>query len=393
MNLQDSLASLEVGQLHRHAAVEAARARERGVEGFGAVRGSENDDAVVALKAVHFGEQLVQGLLALVVAAVLAAAALLADGVDLVDEDDAGGLLLGLLEEVTHLARAHADEHFDKFGARHREERHIRLAGDRLGEHRFTGSRRADEQDALGHRRADLLIFAGVVQVVDDLGEVLLGLILARDIVKLDALGGLDIHLGVGLAHVEHHGVASAAHLLHHLARHILSQRDKDDDGQHPGENADKCGRLLDLLTRGGDARVQKALHQTVVRHHCRLVDGLFIAAGEENAVGLLLDLDPADLALLCHGDESVVVDVLDLVLRDPRHGDEVEEHHKQHRHKVVVQQRLFRGLDFVHENAFLRSLKFPAGNAYKREKLNVAKSRSFCYAERRDGRSKPPGT
>ena len=151
MDLQDSLASLEVGQLHRHAAVEAARARERGVEGFGAVRGGENDDAVVALKAVHFGEQLVQGLLAFVVAAVLAAAALLADGVDLVDEDDAGGLFLGLLEEVTHLACTHADEHFDKFRARHREERHIRLAGDRLGEHRFTGSRRADEQNALGH--------------------------------------------------------------------------------------------------------------------------------------------------------------------------------------------------------------------------------------------------
>ena len=151
VDLQDSLASLEVGQLHRHAAVEAARARERGVEGFGAVRGGENDDAVVALKAVHFGEQLVQGLLALVVAAVLAAAALLANGVDLVDEDDAGGLLLGLLEEVAHLARAHADEHFDKFRAGHREERHIRLAGDRLGEHRFTGSRRADEQNALGH--------------------------------------------------------------------------------------------------------------------------------------------------------------------------------------------------------------------------------------------------
>ena len=102
VDLQDSLASLEVGQLHRHAAVEAARARERGVEGFGAVRGGEND-------------------------------------------------LLGLLEEVAHLARAHADEHFDKFRAGHREERHIRLAGDRLGEHRFTGSRRADEQNALGH--------------------------------------------------------------------------------------------------------------------------------------------------------------------------------------------------------------------------------------------------
>ena len=111
VDLQNFLAALEVGKLDRHAAVKAARARERGIEGFGTVGGGEDDDAVVALKAVHFGQKLVERLLALVVAAVLAAAALLADGVDLVDEDDAGRLFLGLLEEVAHLARAHADEH------------------------------------------------------------------------------------------------------------------------------------------------------------------------------------------------------------------------------------------------------------------------------------------
>ena len=46
---------------------------QRGVEGFGTVGGGEDDDAVVALKAVHFGQKLVERLLALVVAAVLAA--------------------------------------------------------------------------------------------------------------------------------------------------------------------------------------------------------------------------------------------------------------------------------------------------------------------------------
>ena len=45
------------------------------------------------LEAVHLGEHLVQRLLALVVPAAEAGAALAADGVDLVDEDDRGGLL------------------------------------------------------------------------------------------------------------------------------------------------------------------------------------------------------------------------------------------------------------------------------------------------------------
>ena len=69
VDLQNILAALQIRQLHRHAAVEAAGTGQRGVQRLGAVGGRQNDDAVVALKAVHLGEQLVQGLLPLVVAA------------------------------------------------------------------------------------------------------------------------------------------------------------------------------------------------------------------------------------------------------------------------------------------------------------------------------------
>src|SRR5689334_24101575 len=51
-----------------------------------------------------------------------------AHGVDLVDEDDAGRVLLALLEQVAHAARADAHEHLDEVGARDREERHARFA-------------------------------------------------------------------------------------------------------------------------------------------------------------------------------------------------------------------------------------------------------------------------
>ena len=59
-------------------------------------------------------------------------AARAADGVDLVDEDDRRRVLARLLEQIAHARRAHADDHLDELGGAHREERHARLAGDRL---------------------------------------------------------------------------------------------------------------------------------------------------------------------------------------------------------------------------------------------------------------------
>ena len=53
------------------------------------------------------------------------------DGVDLVHEDDARTVLLGLLEQIPHTRRTHTDEHLDEVRPRDREERHTGLAGDR----------------------------------------------------------------------------------------------------------------------------------------------------------------------------------------------------------------------------------------------------------------------
>ena len=108
------------------------------------------------LEAVHLDEQLVQRLLALLVAERVAAAAA-ADGVELVDEDDAGRVAAGILEQPSHARGADAGVHLDEIGAAREEERHAGFAGDRAREQRLAGSRRADEQhalrDAAAHRR------------------------------------------------------------------------------------------------------------------------------------------------------------------------------------------------------------------------------------------------
>ncbi len=145
----------DIGPIDQHVPIEAAGPQQGGVERFGPVGGGHHDDAAVAVEAVHLDQQGVERLFAFVVAADVAAAARLAEGVELVDEDDAGRLLLGLLEHIADAGGADADEHLDEVGTAEAEERHARLAGDGLGEQRLAGSRRADQQHALGDAAAE----------------------------------------------------------------------------------------------------------------------------------------------------------------------------------------------------------------------------------------------
>ena len=120
-------------------------------------------------EAVHLDEELVEGLFALVVSAAEACAAVTADGVDFVDEDDAGGVLLALLEEVADAGCADADEHFDEVRTGDGEEGDVGFAGDCAGEQGLAGSRRSDEQDALGDAAAEALELLRLAEELDDL--------------------------------------------------------------------------------------------------------------------------------------------------------------------------------------------------------------------------------
>src|SRR4029078_11826177 len=112
--------------------------RQSGFEDVGRVGGPDEDDALPVAEPVHLDEQLIESLFALVVAAAQAGAALAADRGDLIAEDDARAVLLGLLEQVAHPGGADADEHLDEVGTRNREERNPRLTRDSAGQQRLT---------------------------------------------------------------------------------------------------------------------------------------------------------------------------------------------------------------------------------------------------------------
>src|SRR5215469_2074697 len=164
VHAEDLFAALDVGASNDHAAVEAAGTEQRGIEHVGTVGGSDEDDALVRLEAVHFDQQRVQSLFAFVVTTAEAGAAMAADRVNFVNEDDAGRVLFALLEQVADAAGANTYKHFDKVGTGDGEERNIRFAGDGAGQQGFAGARGADQQHTFRNAAAKLLELLRVLQ-------------------------------------------------------------------------------------------------------------------------------------------------------------------------------------------------------------------------------------
>src|SRR6516225_1104239 len=105
-------------------------------------------------------------------------------GIDFIDKDDARGILLALLEQITHPACANPDKHFDKIRARNGKERHIRFPGHSPCQQGLARSRRSNQQHPLRNPSAELLKLLRLAQELDDLAQFLLGLIDASYVLK-----------------------------------------------------------------------------------------------------------------------------------------------------------------------------------------------------------------
>ena len=248
VDLQDLGPALHVGAVEDDLAVEPARAQERRVEDVGPVGRGDDDDVRVGVEAVHLDQDLVEGLLALVVAATEAGAALAADRVDLVDEDDARRVALGLVEQVADAARADADEHLDELRARDAEERHARLACDRTGHQGLAGAGRSDEKDAARDARAERVELLRVLQELDDFLELRLGLVDAGHVVERDDRLVAEEHPGAALAEAECL-VIGALGLAHHEEDEPADDQERQETGQEQAEpRGVGCGfRLVDV--------------------------------------------------------------------------------------------------------------------------------------------------
>ena len=188
-------------------------------------------------------------------AAAEAAAALAADRVDLINEDDGRSDLLGLFKQVTHARCADADIELDKVRARDGQKLHACLARDRARHERLAGARRADEQHALGDARAHRGIVLRPLEEVHDLGQLLFFLLRTGDIGKGDLLEVLLAGARVRLAELADARRTAAARLVHKQVPHADKQHDRDQirqDGHPPRRRPALDVVILRQHTAGG---------------------------------------------------------------------------------------------------------------------------------------------
>ena len=269
MHLENLLAAANVGRINHDLAVETARAKQRRVQNVNAVGCGDKHHGIVFLEAVHLDEQLVQRLLALVVAAAQASATLAADSVDLVDKDDRRSRFLGMLEQVTHAARANAHEHFDEFRTRNAEERHLGLARNGTCEQRFARARRAYEQAATRDFRAEVLVLLRVHEEVFDFLKLLDRLVFAGDVVEahIGVLLGVFLRLRLAKRHLR-------IVRLVHLGEEENHEADEEQRGQQAHKEVAHAVGQFHLILNVGVA-LQK-LHERILAH----VGGSVLARG-----------------------------------------------------------------------------------------------------------------
>jgi len=184
VHLENRFAPREIGRRDENLAVEASGTKKSRVEILEPVRSGHHDHLVAVREAVELDKQLVQRLVLLAVEAVPAAGG--ADRVELVDEHDRGRILPRLLEELADASRAEPGEHLDEGRRALRVEARARLAGDRPGEERLPGARRAVEQNPLRHARTELREALRILEEVDDLLHLVSRLLEPGDLVPGD---------------------------------------------------------------------------------------------------------------------------------------------------------------------------------------------------------------
>ena len=166
------------------------------------------------------------------------------------------------------------------------------------------------------------------MEIVHDFRQQFLGFFLAGNVLELDAGSGLDVDLGIALAHAEHHGTVAAAHTLCHFLVEEVEHQQHQGNGQHVADQdvQQRTGAAVDLRFKLCTGGVQPVDEFRIVQG-AGLVYLLFVLVSKCDLTAF--DLDRADFLVLCHADECVVADFLDASL------EQVREHKclKQHEH------------------------------------------------------------
>mmetsp|Transcript_37429 Transcript_37429/g.76302 ORF Transcript_37429/g.76302 Transcript_37429/m.76302 type:complete len:501 (-) Transcript_37429:109-1611(-) len=337
VNTEDLKTAILVGHSNVDLAVETSESAEGRVHRVGAVRSSDDHDRGTLLQAVHQREELGDNApLDLAVGLV----PLGGNGVDLIDEDDGRGILLGLLERLSEVRLGLSRHLGHDLGAVDQKEKGSSLIRHSSCDEGLTGSGRSVQKHTTGRLDAQRPKQGGMAQrqfnhltdlrhllpattdiVVSHVIQLLLvlpldGLALAVD----DRVGSHNTVGGrVRLHHLELHGMHGTSHkekvtLLHRAVRlqevrlqvHVEEVSRNTLDGVVQGEDVDPLP--VRHVPAGGDCHDVREADAQVLAHH--------LVHAHVGVVAALVSEDDADgvAPLLALEEDGVAAEELELL-------------------------------------------------------------------------------
>ena len=116
MNFKYSDPAFQIRSVDNNASVKATRAKQCRVKYLRPVRCRQDKKSLSGIKTVHFREKLIECLFPLVIASEPSAVTRLADGINLIDEDNTRCIFFRFFKQVSDTACTYADKHFDELG-------------------------------------------------------------------------------------------------------------------------------------------------------------------------------------------------------------------------------------------------------------------------------------
>ncbi len=115
VNLENFVATLEARPIYGHLAIKTTRTQQGRIKDIRPVGSGDDNNTCVALKAIHFGQQLIEGLFTLIVTATNTSTPLTTNSINFINKNNAWGVIFGLFEQIADAGSANTDEHFHKF--------------------------------------------------------------------------------------------------------------------------------------------------------------------------------------------------------------------------------------------------------------------------------------
>ena len=267
------------------------------------IGGGKHNDTAVASEAIHLRQELINGLLPLVITPTKSGTTLPPDGINLINEDNAGRLGLGLLEEVAHPGGTDTDEELDELRGRAGEEGHPSLPSDGTREEGLPSPRRTNEEAPLGDLGSERGVLIGVLKEINDLLQLELGLVRTSDVEERDARLRHLLELALGAAEV--HGPAEPAGASARPALRAAEEEEEAREGEEREEEVadegDEAAGASGLALGDGDVDAVGGEDVNEVRvvgdHHggAAAVDGRQLEQAPVLGEAHALDFSPLD--------------------------------------------------------------------------------------------------